>query len=195
MSNTVEHYLQQLQALLPLGDAWPRDEDAVLTQVLTALAEEFARIDGRAELLRTDENDPRTTIEMLTDWERAYGLPEGCLNTPDTFEERHNALHEKVTRIGDQSRAYYIELAERAGYIISITEFDQHNVGCTVDDSINGESWVYAWRVNAPEETVRLKNVGGGVDEPLADWGNEQLECIINRLKPAHTKPLFAYGG
>jgi uncharacterized protein YmfQ (DUF2313 family) len=194
MSNSTEHYLRQLQSLLPLGDAWTREEEATLTQFLYALAEEFARIDGRVDRL-IEENDPRTTLEMLSDWETAFGLPEGCLDVPDTIEERHNALHEKVTRIGDQSRAYYIEIADRAGYVITITEFHPHTVDDVVDHPLYGQSWIYAWQVNAPEETVRYFNMISGVDEPLADWGNDQLECIIKRLKPAHTLPIFAYGG
>lgn len=194
--NNTEHYLRQLQALLPLGDAWTREEEATLTQFLYALAEEFARIDGRVEDLVVNENDPRTTIEMLSDWERAFGLPDACTEAADTVAERHNVLHEKVTRIGDQSRQYFIDVAARVGYIITITEFDTFNAGDHAGDTVNGQNWRFAWRVNAPEETITEFKAGLSVaGDPLRDWGNEILECVITKLKPAHTLVQFAYGG
>ncbi len=191
--NTAEHYLRQLQALLPQGAAWNREDDATLTQYLHAMAEEFARIDGRVDRL-LEELDPRTVLEMLDDWERAYGLPDPCTDTADTLVERRNVLHEKVTRIGSQSRQYYIDIAARAGYEITITEFDPFTVDDTVNDAIYGVLWQFAWQVNAPAETVTDFIVQSGVNEPLRDWGNEILECLITRLKPAHTYVQFAYG-
>jgi len=62
-----DDYLHQLQALLPSGPAWPRDRDAVLTQLLAAFAEEFARIDARTAQL-IEEADPRATYDLLADW-------------------------------------------------------------------------------------------------------------------------------
>lgn len=73
-----EAYLRQFQAALPVGAAWPRAADATLTQLLAALAGEFARADARSENL-VDESDPRGTVELLIDWERAYGLPAPCM--------------------------------------------------------------------------------------------------------------------
>lgn len=192
--NPPEHYLSQLQALLPEGAAWPREPEAVLTLTLAAIAEEFARVDGSAVSL-LDEADPRTTLDLLPDWERAFGLPDECAEQIDTLAERRDALHEKVTRVGDQSRAYYIDIAARLGYVITITEFRQHTVMSAVNDPIYGIEWIFYWQVNAPEETIDAFTVGSNVNEPLADWGNEVLECAISRVKPAHTQVQFAYGG
>lgn len=192
--NPAEHYLSQLQALLPEGAAWSREPDATLTSVLTALAEEFARLDGNAVSL-LDEADPRTTLDLLPEWERAFGLPDECADQVDTLAERREALTEKVTRIGNQSRQYYIDIASRLGYEVTITEFRGHTVLNAVNDPLYSIDWIFTWRVNAPEETVRNFTVVSGVNEPLADWGNEILECAIERVKPAHTNVLFAYGG
>lgn len=70
-------YLAQLRALMPSGAAWPRHDDARLSQLLSGFSAELARIDGRA-LQLFDEIDPRTTAEMLLDWERVAGLPDPC---------------------------------------------------------------------------------------------------------------------
>lgn len=188
-----ESYLRQLQALLPPGAAWPREDSATLTQTLWALAEEFARVDGRAAVL-VDEADPRDTFELLIDWERAYGLPAPCMaGTSQTLQQRRNALVAQVAGIGDQSRQYFIDLAASAGFTITITEFRPFTVGSRVNDPIYNEIWRVAWQVNAPQTTVEWFTVTSGVNEGLRSWGNQLLECLISRLKPAHTKVLFAY--
>lgn len=195
MGMSAAQYLSQLQALLPPGAAWPREPGLVLTAALQALAAELARVDARADDL-VAESDPRTTWELLADWERAYGLPEPCVGAPDSVAERIQALVEKVTRLGGQTPAYYIAVAARLGFAISITEFDAFAAGDHAGDPVQGEDWQFAWQVNAPETTVTDFLAGhGAAGDRLRDWGNEILECVIRRLKPAHTYVIFAYGG
>lgn len=192
---TADDYLAQLQALLPPGAAWSREPDANLTKLLAALAAEFARLDARAVQLIA-ESDPRLTAEMLSDWERAYGLPDPCTTAADTVAERRAVLTAKVTGLGGQSRQYYIDLAERLGYQITITEYREFTAGQLAGAPLSNGAWLHAWTVNAPETSVTSFVAGGGVaGDPLRDWGNDILECAISRLAPAHTTPLFAYGG
>lgn len=192
MGISAEQYLNQLQALLPLGAAWPRDAESTLTKLLHAFADELARVDGRAAAL-IDEADPRTTSEMLADWERVAGLPDSCVAVEQSTAQRIAALVTKLTTIGGQSRAYYIALAATLGYAITITEFNEHSVDDDVDALLYSAAWQFAWQVNAPLNTIFELSVDDSVDDPLASWGNEALECVINRLKPAHTHVLFAY--
>ncbi|MDP1682723.1 MAG: DUF2313 domain-containing protein [Burkholderiales bacterium] len=189
---TAEQYLSQLQALLPLGAAWPRDAEATLTKLLQAFSDELARVDGRAAAL-IDEADPRTTSELLTDWERVAGLPDSCVAVEQSTAQRIAALVTKLTTIGGQSATYYIALAATLGYAITITEFHEHSVDDDVDYPLYSAAWQFAWQVNAPLNTIFELSVDDSVDDPLASWGNEALECVINRLKPAHTHVLFAY--
>lgn len=195
MGLTATDYLDQLQALLPQGIAWPRQADAALTRLLQAWADELARIDGRAADL-IEEADPRTTDELLADWERVAGLPDACVEAlagTQTTAQRRSALVAKLIGIGGQSAAYYVALAASLGYPITVTEFDAHDVEDNVDHPLYGTPWQFAWQVNAAEETVSVLTVDDTVAEPLAWWGNELLECAIQRLKPAHTHVLFAY--
>ncbi len=189
---TADDYLSQLQALLPQGPAWPRDSSATLTMLLQAMADEMSRVDNRAAQL-IDETDPRTTDELLADWERVAGLPDTCVATSQTTAQRRAALHAKLTTLGGQSAAYFIALAANLGYTVTITEFDQHTVIDDVNHPLYGQPWQFAWQVNAPQDTVGVLDVTGTVNDPLAWWGNEALECSINRLKPAHTHAMFAY--
>lgn len=192
---TEADYLKQLQDLLPPGPAWPRDDDAWLTRLLGALAAELARVDGRAWQL-VEEADPRTTAELFADWETMAGLPDSCavaFGGDQTMDQRRAALLGRLTTLGGQSAAYYIGLAAALGYAITITEFHEHTVNDDVEYPIYDTAWNFVWQVNAALSTVTEITVESTVEDPIAAWGNALLECVIKRLKPAHTTVQFSY--
>lgn len=190
-------YLIQLQALLPQGPAWPREPAALLTRLLDAFAEEFARIDARADQL-IDEADPRTTYELLADWERVTGLPGTCAllaGIDFTVEQRRAALVTKLTERGGQSRAYFIAMAADLGYLgAAIEEYRPMTCNDTCNDALWSDDDRFAWTLQLPSDGgIFLATCNSPCDSPLAAWGNDQLECAINEDKPAHTTVLFAY--
>jgi len=193
---TADNYLSQLQALLPPGAAWTREQNAVLTMLLAGLAEELARIDQRADDL-LNQIDPRTADELLPDWETVLGLPDACIGELDSVQARMNAAYGTLTATGGASRAYFIAVAEALGFTVTISEYRPFTVGvAAVGDPLYGTDWLYAWRVNAPETTIFEFAMGiSAVGDPLRSWGNELLECAMTKLKPAHTHVLFGYGG
>lgn len=195
MARTASEYKQQYKALLPPGRLWDalRQEGCVADRFFAAQAEEFARVDKRAEDLLA-EVDPRRALEMFPDWEEWAGLPDVCTATVLTLQQRCNALVQKLTSVGGQSRAYFISVAAFLGYEITIEEFEPHTCETGCDQPIYDEEWRFAWKVQAPEQTIIEFTCESPCDEPLRAWGNELLECTIERLKPAHTHVLFGYG-
>lgn len=188
-------YRRQLQALLPLGMAWARSPGATLTRFLDGVAEEFARIDARISAI-FEEADPRTTVELLGDWERIAGLPDNCSGVlRDTVQARRQDLLSKLSATGGQSPEYFIGVARSLGFEIRIEEPLPFRIGETpIGTPIYDDSWHHVWRVIAPETTVEFFDVSNSsVGEPLARWGNGALECRINHLKPAHTIVQFIY--
>jgi uncharacterized protein YmfQ (DUF2313 family) len=182
-----DDYSQVLHALRPQGPAMVGEDE-----LLEGLAQEFARAHNRLnDLLR--ESDPRTTFDMLTDWERAAGLPDECCGAGASYEARISSLVNRILGAATPTPQYFIDLALRAGYVITITEFDPFTVGSTIDGPIYPEDIVFVWQVNAPEESVSYFTAISGVDSALAAWGNTVLECIMNRAKPAHTFVQFSY--
>lgn len=167
-------YRQQLQALLPPGDAWPRDDDAELTELCDAIAETFARAEQRIDDL-IEEDDPRTTDELLPEWESELGLPGPCF-APTTIEGRRAAVIarelEQTELINEQ---HYIDLAAAVGYAATITYYTPFDCmsGCT--DPVTGDAWLSAFDVNA-------------VSQPAND---AQLQCVINNNAPIWTTPIF----
>lgn len=192
---TETDYLRQLQALLPPGPAWPKDDSALLTRMLGGLAAELSRVDGRAWQL-IEEADPRTVAELFADWERVAGLPDACavaFGGDQTVAQRRAAMVGRLTTLGGQSPAYFVGIAAALGYAITISEFSEHTVNDDVNHPFYGAAWNFAWQVNAALNTITEITVDSTADDPLAAWGNALLECVINRLRPTHTTVLFSY--
>lgn len=196
MAHTLEQYAELLKNLLPPGMAFPREPGTNLEKVLLGCAAELSRVEGRADFLAVDVV-PSSTSELLTDWERVAGLPDKCSGELEqTIQGRRNALVAKLASTGGQSVGYFIEVARKLGYTITITEFRPFRAGMSRagDALTNGPKWVYTWRVNASESTIISFRAGlSAAGEPLRSWGNSAIECKINQLKPAHTFVMFGY--
>lgn len=199
MDLTASDYLGQLQALLPHGPAWTADNEAAVTKQLGAIAAEFARVDARARRL-VDEADPRSTFELLPDWERVCGLPDSCsAELAATLQERRAEVVSRLTAQGGASLAYFIGLAAAMGYAIEIDEFRPFVAGWSrCGARLNGDHAVrYQWRVrvSGPRYTPFRTGASQAGDRLGKIVQAEDLECKLKRLKPAHTNLIFAYEG
>jgi len=178
MAVSAADYARQLRALLPRGPLWQFEVSSTFLRVLEGLAETFARLHLRAEDL-LKEADPRSTTELLTEWEETVGLPDGCVPEGGSTEQRRAAVVARLTATGGASAAYFEAVAARYGYSVTV-----ENVG------------LHAWRISTAEMTgiVHAKAGLSRAGDPIRSFGNEQLECLFSRIKPAHTVLTFAYG-
>ena len=186
-------YLGMLQALLPRGRAWPRDPEATLTRLLEALAVEPARLDGRAEAL-LDEIDPRQTTELLGDWERVAGLPDDCSPLAGTHAARRAAVVVRLAGQAASTPAAMVAIAASLGVVATVREHDRTAAERIPGLDTSDGRWRYVWWLDVQStDSVRHLDVLGGVDEPLATWGQVELECRIRAVSPAHTHVVFTY--
>lgn len=196
-------YGVELVMHLPPGRAWPREPDSVLVRFLYGVAEPLAEVDQRAADLLVREAYPGLAYELLADWERVCGLPDPCVPVPLTLEERRNAVVQKLAARGGQSRAYFLGIAEALGYEgVSITEFSPFVFGIS---GFGDAFWTFGsptirfyWRVNVPGPRLTWLRFGLGMfgrDPHCRILRAEDLECIFDRLKPAHTDVIFNYSG
>lgn len=194
-ANIIERYRRLILNLLPEGFAWLKEDGSMLDRLSVAVADELARIDERAARL-IEEADPRTTVELLFEWERVTGLPDECSPDNQTETERRNQVVQKISSIGGQSPAYLEAVAASLGFSgVEVNETFPFRVGRSrVGQPIYGISWIHWFIVSAPATLSILFRAGQGrVGEPLALYGNEALECTIAKLKPAHTDVLFSF--
>lgn len=195
MGLSASDYVEQLQGMLPPGPAWPQEPDALLTRMLDGLSAELARIDERS-LRLIEEEDPRTTFELLSDFERAFSLSPNSIidGTPLSIDQRRANLISRMTERGGQSRAYFINKALKLGFAITITEFKEWSVSDSVEAALCGPDWNFAWQVNAPLITASDWSVESDVETPFAViWLAALLEASFQEDKPAHTVVIFKY--
>jgi uncharacterized protein YmfQ (DUF2313 family) len=209
-----DDYAQQYLELLPTGQAWPREPGSVLVNACFGLNEYWGFVDGRAGDLLEIESDPRTTTELLPDWERAWGLPDPCYPGASTLDERRKMLVLQMTLLGEQSRDFFIRTAAWVGHDIKITEHAPFMVGVSsVGDTrqqnlLHGEDNVhFRWEIGPPEIRYYWTAHAGqarliwfrcsvsqcGVDPHLRIGVESDLECLLNRWRPAHTVLVYDY--
>jgi len=198
-----EDYVTPFLGLLPQGIAWPRGTYTVLYRVVRGLAKIWGYVDGRAGDLLERESDPRKTIEMLDWWERAWGLPDPCFASPQTVAQRQRILVMWMTWLGGQSRHYFIDLAAWLGFTgIEIEEFSPFMAGISrVGDTRPEPDKLFRWYIGPAEQrfvwTISVGQIGlqwfraasgqAGVNHHLEFMIPQEIICLIERWKPAHT--------
>jgi len=201
-----------LQALLPRGLAWTRAPDAVLTRLLRAVAEEPVRVDAAARLL-PEEVNPVSAVSALEDWERVLGLPDACLQSGSTLQERRAAVLAKLGDTGRQDLAYWYELAATLGYKVEIREKTPFQCGKSQcgdpygadanlpqlekrqTDMLGPAEIRYWWEVRVYGLPVIYFQCGASAtpDSLGKRVIASSLECVMLRDKEAHTLLTFSY--
>jgi uncharacterized protein YmfQ (DUF2313 family) len=207
-----DDYAQAFLSLLPRGQAWPRDPESTLVLTCTGLSEYWGFVDGRAADLLETESFPTTTVELLSSWESAWGLPDPCFPDATSIKERQNMLVLKMTLLGGQSKSFFNYIAQWAGYEISIAEWAPFMCGVSEVGDTRYEyddTGLYRWYIGPPENryffyvsanTAVLEwfrcgtNYSQcGIHPHLKIETESPLECLLNRWKPAHTELAFDY--
>jgi uncharacterized protein YmfQ (DUF2313 family) len=208
-------YAEAFDNLHPVGPAWPRAEspapddatprgdDEALSDLTRGLAQVWGdKVDARAADLLFIETDPRYTSDLLSDWENAFGLPDPCVQRPQTLEERRLALVTKLTTEGGQSRAFFIALAVALGYAITITEYSPFMAGLSragdPNWSVGSPGIRFYWTITVTGPRLSWFRGGqghAGIDPLCRISRADDLECRLRRFKPAHTELIFNYTG
>lgn len=186
-----------LGSLLPSGAVWPRELGSVPAKVLEGLAGELARLHQRTADLRA-EMDPRSTLELLTEWEEFLGLPGSCDVVSPSLVLRRFAVVAKLVFTGSTSVQFYVDFLQALGYAVEVGDIEEPTpFQCGIsscNDPIYGQDWAFVWIVHAQPATPVFFEAGQWVcGTPIVAWTNDPLECNVRDLKPAHTIVHFAY--
>jgi uncharacterized protein YmfQ (DUF2313 family) len=166
-----DEYLASLKALMPRGAMWLMDVGTEIHSLLRGLSHEFGRVHLRAlDLLR--EADPGLTLELLGDWETAFGLPGEC-DVPDTEAGRRTLLLARIRGRGDSSLSFFESLADDLGF--SSREVRIHQPPRAGVALAGDRCWAF-------EFLFRFEMV-----VPLESTQDEHLQCQYNVSKPLHT--------
>lgn len=197
-AHTATEYAAMLRKLLPRGIIWTAAPASNLASLLAAFGEELARLEGEAErLLR--ELDPQQSLEALEDWEEELGLPDECSPEGAGVAARRDAIVKKLQRGGFMNEAYYVELDRSLGYEDAVvSQVREFRVGVSrMGDRLNDILFHHVFFVSVPSgaQILAFRTGESGMGERLRTWGDDSLECILNRQKPAHSKVFVTYQG
>jgi len=187
-------YSDLIKAHLPRGLLWDMLEaDPIFSEIIGAFADELALVEARS-LDIIAEADPRQVKELMPEWQAYAGLPEPCGQAPSTLIEQRNALLNKLTAIGGQSRQYFIDVAAKLGFAITLTEFAPLRCGFQLGGQFAAEEAIFTLQINAALNTVFHSQYGQmQCGDQIRSWGNESLECALNQIVHAHMTLLFSY--
>lgn len=135
---------------------------------------------------------PDSAVELLPAWERICGItpPEGA-----TVQSRQAAVTAKLrSRPGDIKRPYFIALAAKLGYTITITPFSPFMAGVgRAGDAIYIANAIYIWEITISGTPVYYFRAGqSAAGEALCSWPIESsIEELLNDLKPADVYLIF----
>lgn len=180
--------------LFPTGAAWTRRKDSLMYALIDALSKEFRRLGLKMDQLIT-ERDPRTTVDLLLEWEDFLGLPDECLPAvASTVRDRQAAIVAKLTDIGGQNKQFFIQKAAELGYEITIEEYEMAGAGNFLTGGrIYDHRWRFLWYVKGLTLNVfYFRCARNSCGDPLRVYsGAEELICLFLKLKPAHTHVEF----
>jgi uncharacterized protein YmfQ (DUF2313 family) len=207
-----DDYTQAFLRLLPQGQAWPRAPDSTLARTCDGLSQYWGWVDGRAADLLEIESDPRKTVELLPDWERAWGLPDPCFPAAVSVEERQRMLVLVMTMLGAQSRKFFEDISAWVGKILDITEYSPFTCAISecgdtryeYDDTgeyrwyIGPEEQRFYWTISSEDAVLEWFRCGDPTAQsglhPHCDIFTEApIDCLLQRWKPAHTEMVFDY--
>jgi len=194
-------YTGLLVDLLPKGPAWTRKPSSYLAKLLGACSDELARIHDRAaDLLK--EATPSHAVESLPEWETELGVPGPCIQATSPTESRRRwEIFRKANSLGGCTVVYLQELAALFGYTIEVVELypdsQPFKVGqAKAGDTLNQGPALFTFQVNVDLPAGAISDFRAGLGtagQPLRWWALEELECLIDSVKPAHTLAAFNY--
>lgn len=195
MAFSRDDYRRLLKQLTPLGLAMAGPPGSIIDDLRKAFAQFLQLLDDRVAGLLQEACKPLRANELLPEWETDYGLPDGCTGPGSTVEERRLQVYGRMSATGGSSLDYLEQAAASAGYTITVNENRPFRFGrSTYRSALNGHPLPFRLSITAQAENPILFRFGrSGFRTPFRKVGNERLECLINRIKPAHTEALFIY--
>ncbi len=138
---------------------------------------------------------PVNTTQFLEEWEELLGIPDGCLKNTGTTEERRLNVLGCLGALGAVTEEDWINLADLMGFQITIQRM--------AEETAWPWTWPHVWGGSAVQNRfitiINFIGVSGTIQGTWPwtwphVWGEDItkfVQCIFNRIKPAHIKLVF----
>ena len=186
--------LNALQQLMPPGIAL-NTESAEVADLLQKTAQELDAFSDLEAALYA-EIDPRVANMLLLEYEYSLGLPDRCTLAIQSTEERQAAVYNKIMDTGGARRTRYLAILQRLGQPdAQIERFKLYTCEDTCEAPVyTDREWLFTWAVTLKDNVmVTQATCLSHCEEPLRDWGNTMIECVLHKEKPAYTHLIIRY--
>lgn len=177
-----------LQSIAPRGPAWPRSRTSTARAILEGLAASPAEVMRRGLQLLV-EIDPRSTLELLPDFERLLGLPGPCTaGELQNVVERRAAVVQKLTAVRGSTPAELVALAASLGIISEAIEYHAFRAGLShAGEDLSNGAWLHTVTLNVPVAAGSFFRAGtASAGDRLFSISGPTLECLVSEFVPAH---------
>ena len=194
MAHSVNDYAAMLTRLLPRGIIWGALPGSNLGKLLHAFGAELARLEADAARL-VREVTPSETDEALEDWEEELGLPDECSLTDNDKDRRRQIVLFRLQRNGLLNEEYFRQLAISMGYdraeVYTVRPFraDVSSCGHALWDAC----FHHVFFITMPSVSGMPLRMGDRINRRLRVWGILDFECLVRKVKPAHSGVVFKY--
>lgn len=203
-SPTAAELLPSFLALLPRGRAWQTDEweqpvgSTVMHRFWRGVAAAFGDFYRAANVLVLGSTIVTADQQTLADWEDDLGLPDPCVDPGATVAARRRLARLRLLP-GGASPGFFTCLASRYGVTVTIKDkirpFECGRSQCGGEDGCanDPDAWYVYCEVTAPDMYFEA-GAGECGRTPLGQRAKRSdLECLFNKMKPAHTTVYFIY--
>lgn len=176
-------YLGAMQALMPRGRIWSRDGATVQTRLLAGLTASYEAQNARANNLLID-GFPRTTNELLPEWEATLGLPSSAAGPAPTLLARQLLVVARFVGAGGLSIPLFTKYAALLGFSVSIQGGAPFRCGQSRSgQAVGGAEQMYALTVATT----------GATSTPFGAYGPAVLQSELQRIAPPHAVLIFKF--
>jgi uncharacterized protein YmfQ (DUF2313 family) len=163
--------------LYPNGRAWSTAPASVTAGVLRAIAAAIVEVELQVDRFQTDTN-PARTIDLVSEWERALGLPDPCLGSNQNMETRRASITSRLAGNAGVSTPEVLAMFAALGYTVTLLHFSPLKAGSALAGHfVYGIAWQYVLGIQYL----------GSADRAL-------LECALGHRLPAQVVLVFYYG-
>jgi len=119
--HTKEEQASSLSHFLPNGRVFAKKftYGSNLFQFVMGLACELYRVEEKMNMIAF-EHDINETTQFINEWESAVGIPNDCLTSSGTLEERRTAILVMLSKMNVTTVQDFIDLADEFGVTVTI---------------------------------------------------------------------------
>jgi len=168
-------------------------EDSTLRKILIGLASEWLNFRSKINEV-SNEYNPKTTTQLIEEWEQFVGIPDNCIPVASTIEQRRLNVLLKLAGINATTEKQFKNVASILGYNIEVSN------GVSTSTFPLTLPFLLISEASAPFTIVitlpsSIKPNGFALTFPFTLTSQQPaiLDCLFNKLKPANTQLFFRY--